>query len=301
MKNTQKKRSLEQKRRVNATLLTLPMYLFTVVFVLGPLVYMLILSFMSRDDGLGVKAVFTLENYQNIFLPVYETTFAQSIKLGLVTTALVTLIGYPYAYFMARAKEKTRKRLLMMQMIPFWVNSLIRLYGWIIVFRANGLLDKLLMALHITSEPLRLLYTYPAVLVGMVYVLLPYMIFSVYNSIEKMDWSLVESSRDLGASPARAFWDITFKLSLPGLLTGVILTFIPSMGLFFIADILGGNKVVLVGNLIQEQLMKAHNQPFAAALAVVLMIVTSVFIWLYRRVAKLDRLEVDGRDGGGAV
>lgn len=271
--------------------MTLPMYLYTVVFVLGPLVYMLILSFMSRTDGIGVTNVLTLENYKDIFLPVYETTFAQSIKLGLVTTACVTLIGYPYAYFMARASEKARKRLMMLQMIPFWVNSLIRLYGWIIVFRANGLLDKLLMALHITSEPLRLLYTYPAVVVGMVYVLLPYMIFSVHNSIEKMDWSLVDSARDLGASPTRAFWDVTFKLSLPGLLTGVILTFIPSMGLFFIADILGGNKIVLVGNLIQEQLMKAHNQPFAAALSVVLMIVTSLFIWFYRRVARLDRLE----------
>ncbi len=293
MKNTSPKHGLEHKRRINATLLTLPMYLYTVVFVLGPLVYMVILSFLSRGEGIGVSDVFTLENYKSIFLPVYEQTFAQSLRLGFITTGCVTLIGYPYAYFMARAKEKMRKRLMMMQMIPFWVNSLIRLYGWIIVFRANGLLDKLLMALRITTDPLRLLYTYPAVVVGMVYVLLPYMIFSVYNSIEKMDWSFVESARDLGASPARAFWDVTFKLSLPGLLTGVILTFIPSMGLFFIADILGGNKIVLVGNLIQEQLMKAHNQPFAAALSVVLMIVTSLLIWLYRRVARLDKLETD--------
>lgn len=291
-----RKQSLEQRRRTNATLLTLPMYLYTVVFVLGPLVYMLILSFMSRDDGIGVAAVFTLDNYKNIFLPVYRDTFVQSLKLGLVTTACVTLVGYPYAYFMARAKEKTRKRLMMMQMIPFWVNSLIRLYGWIIVFRANGLLDKLLMALRVTTEPLRLLYTYPVVVVGMIYVLLPYMIFSVYNSLEKMDWSVVESARDLGASPARAFWDVTFRLSLPGLLTGVILTFIPSMGLFFIADILGGNKIVLVGNLIQDQLMKAHNQPFAAALSVVLMIVTSVLIWLYRRAARIDKLELDEKE-----
>ncbi len=282
---------LEAKKRRSATLLTLPIYIFTLVFVLGPLVYMLVLSFMSRDGEMGVKAVFTADNYKSILLPVYRDTFTQSVKLGLITTAATTLIGYPYAYFMARTKAKTRKVLMTMQMIPFWVNSLIRLYGWIIVFRANGLLDKLLMALNITSEPLKLLYTYPAVVVGMIYVLLPYMIFSVYNSLEKTDWSTVESARDLGASPARAFWDVTFPLSLPGLLTGVILTFIPSMGLFFVADILGGNKIVLVGNLIQEQLLKAHNQPFAAALAVILMIVTSLFIYLYRRVARVDTLE----------
>ncbi len=282
---------LEAKKRRSATLLTLPIYIFTLVFVLGPLVYMLVLSFMSRDGEMGVKAVFTADNYKSILLPVYRDTFTQSVKLGLITTAATTLIGYPYAYFMARTKAKTRKVLMTMQMIPFWVNSLIRLYGWIIVFRANGLLDKLLMALNITTEPLKLLYTYPAVVVGMIYVLLPYMIFSVYNSLEKTDWSTVESARDLGASPTRAFWDVTFPLSLPGLLTGVILTFIPSMGLFFVADILGGNKIVLVGNLIQEQLLKAHNQPFAAALAVILMIVTSLFIYLYRRVARVDTLE----------
>ncbi len=293
MKKSKKKRGLEVKKQITATFMTLPMYIFALVFVLGPLVYMLILSFMSRDDGIGVAAVFTIDNYKNIFSPVYFGTFVESLKLGFVTTICVTVIGYPYAYCMVRAKEKVRKKLLMMQMIPFWVNSLTRLYGWVIIFRSNGLLDKLLMALKITDKPLQLLYTYPVVVVGMIYVLLPYMIFSVYGSLEKLDWSLVESARDLGASPARAFWDVTFKLSLPGLLTGVILTFIPSMGLFFIADILGGNKIVLVGNLIQEQLMKAHNQPFAAALSVVLMIVTSLFIWLYRRAAKVDRLELD--------
>lgn len=286
-----KKKSLQEKRQRNATLLSLPMYIFTVVFVLGPLIYMLFLSFMTRDETWGIQYIFTLDNYKNIWSPVYGGTFWQSLELGLLSTACVVLIGYPYGYFMARAPKKWQSRLMTLQMIPFWVNSLVRLYGWIIIFRANGLLDKLLMALGIIDEPLKLLYTYPVVVVGMIYVLLPYMIFSVYNSIEKMDWSLVESARDLGASPARAFWDITFRLSLPGLLTGIILTFIPSMGLFFIADILGGNKIVLVGNLIQEQLMKAHNQPFAAALSVVLMILTSVLIWLYRRVAKVEELE----------
>jgi spermidine/putrescine transport system permease protein len=147
------------------------------------------------------------------------------------------------------------------------------------------------MGLGLTSEPLKLLYTYPAVVVGMIYALLPFMILSVYTSVEKMDWSLVEAARDLGASPAKAFFTVTLKLTLPGLLTGVILTFIPSIGLFFVAAILGGNKVVLVGNVIQEQLMKVHNWPFAAAMAVVLMIMTSLMIFLYRKITKVNELE----------
>ena len=142
-----------------------------------------------------------------------------------------------------------------------------------------------------SQSPLKLLYTYPAVVVGMVYALLQFMIFAVYSSAEKLDWSLVEAARDLGASPWQAFRTVTLKLTLPGLLSGVILTFIPSMGLFFIADILGGNKVVLVGSLIQDQLMKAHNWPFAAALSVALMIMTTLMIALYKRVTHSEELE----------
>ena len=160
-----------------------------------------------------------------------------------------------------------------------------------IILRANGPLDSALMALGITDAPLKLLYTYPAVLAGMVYALLPFMILSVYSSVEKMDWSLVEAARDLGAGAVRAFLTVTLKLTLPGLMTGIILTFVPSMGLFFIADILGGNKVVLIGTVIQEQLMKVHNWPFAAALSVILMAMTSAMIILYRKVTGSKELE----------
>ena len=148
-----------------------------------------------------------------------------------------------------------------------------------------------ILGLRITDAPLKLLYTYAAVAVGMVYALVPFMIFAVYSSAEKLDWRLVEAARDLGATPFQAFWTISFRLTLPGLLSGVVLTFIPSMGLFFIADILGGNKVVLVGNLIHEQLMKARNWPFAAALSVVLMVLTSLMIALYRKISGVKELE----------
>lgn len=269
----------------------LPLYMFTIVFILGPLVYMVVLSFLQRAETWGVTNQLTLKNYMDILEPVYLQTFAESFKLAILSTVLIMLIGYPFGYFMAKLTAKWKKRTMMLLMIPFWTSSLIRLYGWIIIFRANGVLDKLLMGLHITDAPLKLLYTYPAVVVGMVYALLPFMIFAVYSSAEKLDWSLIEAARDLGASRMKAFLTVTLKLTLPGLLSGVILTFIPSMGLFFIADILGGNKVVLVGSLIQDQLMKAHNWPFAAALSVVLMILTSLMISLYKRVTHTTELE----------
>lgn len=279
-----------KKNRSNWALLA-PMYLFTIAFVALPIVYMFLLSFLRRAEVWGVDFDFTLENYRRIFEPLYLNTFKESFQLAFLSTALVALIGYPYGYFMARMSPAWRKRMMLLIMIPFWTSALIRLYGWIIVFRSNGVLDKLLMALHITKEPLKLLYTYPAVVVGMVYALLPFMILSVYSSAEKMDWSLVEAARDLGASSAKAFWTVTFKMTLPGLLSGVVLTFVPSMGLFFIADLLGGNKIVLVGSVIQEQLTKGRNQPFAAALSAVLMVLTTLMIRLYRRVTGGKDLE----------
>ncbi|MDR0642736.1 MAG: ABC transporter permease [Treponema sp.] len=271
----------------SAYIMALPLYLFTLVFVLGPLLYMLVLSFLHREGSLGIALEFTLRNYRRIAIPEYAATFFDSLKLALICTALVTAFGYPFGYFMAKLSPHWRGRVMLILIIPFWTSSLMRLYGWIIVFRSNGTLDKILMALGLISSPLRLLYSYPAVVTGMIYVLLPFMIYSVFVSVEKMDWSLVEAARTLGASASRAFLTVTLPLTMPGLFSGVVLSFIPSMGFFFIADILGGNKVVLVGNLIQEQLMQGHDWPFAAALSVVLMALTSCFIYLYRVLGRL--------------
>lgn len=278
-------------KRKNNWFLLAPMYLFTVLFVALPILYMFLLSFLTRAKVWGVDFTFTLDNYKRILEPLYLNTFWESIKLALLSTGLIMLIGYPYGYFMARMNAAWKRRMLLLIMIPFWTSALIRLYGWIIVFRSNGVLDKLLMGLHITDAPLKLLYSYPAVVVGMVYSLLPFMILSVYSSAEKLDYTLVEASRDLGASSFQAFWTVSFRLTLPGLLSGVVLTFIPSMGLFFIADILGGNKIVLVGSVIQEQLTKGRNQPFAAALSAVLMILTTLIIRLYKRITGGSQLE----------
>ncbi len=268
-----------------------PMYVFTILFVGLPILYMFLLSFLSRAEVWGVDFDFTLDNYKRILDPLYLTTFRDSFQLAAITTILVFLLGYPYGYFMARMNAVWKKRMMLLIMIPFWTSALIRLYGWIIVFRSNGVLDKLLMWLGITEKPLKLLYSYPAVVVGMIYALLPFMILSVYSSAEKLDYSLIEAAKDLGASSWTAFWTVSFKLTLPGVLSGVILTFVPSMGLFYIADILGGNKIVLVGSVIQEQMTKGRNQPFAAALSAILLILTMLMISLYKKIAGTSELE----------
>ena len=280
-----------KEKKTSIFALLAPMYLFTMLFVGLPMLYMFLLSFLSRAKVWGVDFTFTLDNYKRILEPLYLETFKESFQLAALTTVLVFLIGYPYGYIMARMNAVWKKRMMLLIMIPFWTSALIRLYGWIIVFRSNGVLDKILMGLKITEKPLKLLYTYPAVVVGMIYALLPFMILSVYSSAEKLDYSLVEAARDLGASSWTAFWTVTFKLTLPGVLSGVILTFVPSMGLFYIADILGGNKIVLVGSVIQEQMTKGRNQPFAAALSVVLLILTMLMIRLYKKIAGTTQLE----------
>jgi spermidine/putrescine transport system permease protein len=280
---------MKRKRWIYLTLI--PIYAFTLIFIVFPLIYMVFLSFMSRAAVWGIVPNFTLEHYSRIFEPLYLNTFAESLKLAFLSTGFIVLLGYPFGYYMAQLPMIWKQRVMIMIMIPFWTSSLLRLYGWIIVFRSNGVLDMLLMKLHITEEPLKLLYSYQAVLIGMVYALLPFMILSVYSSVEKMDWNLREAALDLGASRSKAFVTVTLPLTMPGLISGVILTFIPSMGLFFIADILGGNKIVLVGSLIQEQLTKGRNLPFAAALSVILTILTSLLIFAYRKIFRAKELE----------
>lgn len=282
---------MKKKKSFGLFLTVLPLYFFTLCFVLGPLLYMIALSFATRGDGSSVVWNFTLDNYRKIGEPVYLQSFVQSFQLAFTSTGLIILLGYPFGYYMAKLSPKWKKRMMLLIMVPFWISSLIRMYGWIIILQAKGVLNRILMKLGILEEPLKILYSYPAVVIGMIYALLPFLVLAVYSSAEKMDWSLLEAARDLGANGIQAFFTVTFKLTLPGLLTGIILTFIPSMGLFFIADILGGNKIVLVGSVIQDQLTRGSNWPFAAALAVVLMVLTSMMILVYRKVTHVKDLE----------
>lgn len=282
---------MKKKKSFGLFLTVLPLYFFTLCFVLGPLLYMIALSFATRGDGSSVVWNFTLDNYRKIGEPVYLQSFVQSFQLAFTSTGLIILLGYPFGYYMAKLSPKWKKRMMLLIMVPFWTSSLIRMYGWIIILQAKGVLNGILMKLGILEEPLKILYSYPAVVIGMIYALLPFLVLAVYSSAEKMDWSLLEAARDLGANGIQAFFTVTFKLTLPGLLTGIILTFIPSMGLFFIADIFGGNKIVLVGSVIQDQLTRGSNWPFAAALAVVLMVLTSLMILVYRKVTHVKDLE----------
>ncbi len=271
-------------------LLGFPIIVTTLTLVIAPLIYIVIVSFMIRS-GNSFSVGFTLDNYLLLLEPLYISIFIDSFKLALISTFFIACIGYPFGYFMARQKDSTKKIMMTLLMIPFWVSGLIRLYGWIIFFRSNGLLDIILMTFSITDEPLKLLYSYPAVVTGMVYALLPFMIFSVYQSVEKVNWNIENAARDLGASKMKAFWTVTFPMTLPGLLSGVILTFIPSMGLFFIADIMGGNKIVLIGNIISDFMTRGKNMTAAAAMAVVLLILTYLAVFIYKKITKTDKVE----------
>ena len=278
-------------KKIYSNLLRLPVYTYTIAFIIIPIIYMFVLSFLTKAQTWGYTFNFTFENYEKVFSSFYMGIFIESLKLALITTFFVLIIGYAYGYYMARLNDAWKRRLMILLMIPFWTSGLIRLNGRIIIFRSNGVLDKILMVLNIVEKPLKLLYSYPAVVVGMIYFLLPFMILSVFSSVEKMDWSLVEAARDLGASSFEAFKSITLVQTMPGILSGIVLTFVPSMGLFYVAEILGGNKIVLISTVISEQLTKGRNTPFAAALSVILMILTSIILGLYKKFAKTTELE----------
>ncbi len=269
----------------------LPLILWTAVFVAIPLIYILGLSFLKRASTWGVELSFTLESYQQILDPQYLKVYGESLKMAFLTTLGTLALGYPFAYFTAKLKPKNRSVVLLMVMVPFWTNSLVRIYGWMILLRTQGVVNGLLIALGIIDTPLKLLYNFGAVLVGMIYALLPFMILAVYNSVEKLDWSLVEASRDLGASRWKAFWTVTVPMTLPGIMAGCVLVFVPSIGLFFISDLLGGGKTILLGNLIRNELLTARNWPMGAALSMVMMVMSLLILWLYRRVTGAKDME----------
>ena len=272
-----------QKRDLRfSRLLKLPMYLWTILFVFVALLYVIALSFLTRGQSTGVTLAFTLENYARLLDPIYLRVLINSLKLAFLTTSLCIVIGYPFGYFMARLSPLARGIIMMLVIVPFWTNALIRIYGWKILLGANGPLNALLLSIGWIQEPLKLLYTDGAVLLGMVYALIPFMILPTFTAVDKLDFSVVEAARDLGAPPLRAFFTITIPLTLPGLLAGCVLVFIPSMGLFFLSDLLGGSKNVLAGGLIQR-LMSTRDLPLAAALSVLLLTVTGAIIAVYRK------------------
>ena len=258
-------------------------YLF--LFMVLPLILVIILSFLSRGSYGEVVFKFNLTNYARLLDPLYFKILVYSLVVGLATTVFCILIGYPLAYYIARAPARQRSLLLFLILIPFWTNFIIRLYAWILILRGGGLLDSFLQWAHITAAPLNLLYTPTAVLIGMVYEYLPFMILPLYTSLEKIENSILEAAADLGAPPWRVFLRVTLPLSVPGMIAGTILVFIPAMGMFVIPDLMGGAKTILVGNVIRNQFLTARDWPFGAAASMILMVLTIVFTLYYTRKA----------------
>ena len=265
---------MNRKDKRFALLLKLPLYLWTVLFVLAALGYVIGLSLQSRGELIGVSGQWTLDNYARLREPQYFQVLVNSLRLAALTTLLCALIGYPFGYLMARLKPASRSIVTLLLVVPFWTNSLIRIYGWRILLIGNGPINTMLMNLGWIQQPLKLLNTEGAVFLGMVYALVPFMILPSSTAVEKLDYSVVEAARDLGA--------VTVPLTLSGLMAGCVLVFIPSTGLFFLNDLLGGSKTMLAGNLIQS-LMKSRDLPMASTLSVLMLAVTGVVIALYRK------------------
>ena len=270
-------------------LLKLPMYLWSIVFVFVALLYVLGLSFLTRGEMVGVTNDITLGNYLRLAAPEYTSVLLKSLRLAGLTTVICILLGYPFGYLMARLSPAARSVVLLLIIVPFWTNALIRIYGWRILLMSNGPMNTFLLNLGVIKTPLKLLYTDGAVLLGMVYALIPFMILPTFTTVDKLDFSVVEAARDLGASPLYAFFTVTVPLTIAGLMAGCVLVFIPSMGLFFLNDLLGGSKSVLAGGLIQ-QLINSRDLPMAAALSVLLLTVTGAVIAVYRRFGGTDSM-----------
>jgi spermidine/putrescine transport system permease protein len=283
------KKPLVRKRRRISPLKMLPilftvgpMILWLLIFVLCPLIYILIISFMRRSTYGGIDYIVNLDNYGKLFSPLYLEIFGISILIAAATTVCCLLIGYPFAYLIARSSSKHKSAMVLLMMLPFWTNSLIRTYGWITLLRNEGVFNTLLQAAHMTSHPLQLLYTTGSVMLGMVYTLFPYMVLPLYSSLEKLDGTLLEASSDLGANPVRSFFRVTFPLTGPGVFAGAIQVFVPTLGYFFISDLMGGGKTMLVGNLIENQFTAAQNWPFGAALSIILIALTLLLLQIYK-------------------
>jgi len=262
------------------------------VFVIVPNLLTLATGFLTRGEPEFVLPVFTLENYARLFDPAFFDIFLDSVWLALCTTVLCLLVGYPFAYILARLTPARRRLGLLFVVIPFWTNSLIRTYALIAILNVNGLLNAVLLWLGIITEPVELLYTNTAVFVGFTYTLLPFMILPLYASIEKLDHRLIEAARDLGAGSFQTFFRVSLPLTLPGIIAGSMLVFLPALSMFYVPDILGGAKSLLVGNFIRNQFLVARDWPFGAAASVLLTVVMGLLLYVYwlchKRVRKAE-------------
>lgn len=268
-------------------------WLWLGAFALLPGLALLLVSFLDKSDTDFFIPVLTSRNYEGLVSPVFLTVLWDSVSLAFLSTLVCLLVGYPFAHAIAKARAKWRPWLLLLVIIPFWTNSLIRTYALILIIGAQGVLNKLLLALGVINTPIQMMYTDFAVFIGLTYTFLPFMVLPLYASIEKLDPSLADAAKDLGAGTLRTFWHITLPLTLPGIVAGCMLVFLPSLGCFYVPEVLGGAKNMLLGTFIKNQFLVANNWPLGAAASSVLTVMLVLMAGIYRlaslRVAERER------------
>lgn len=266
------------------------------IFALLPNILVIAVSFMTRDTSDFVSLPVSVESYIRMIDPLYFDVFAHSLWMAGITTLICLLLGYPFAWLVSRAKPRWQPLLMMLLILPFWTNSLVRVYALKLLFATNGLINKALLAVGIIDTPLSMLYTQGSVIVGLTYLLFPFMVLPLYAVFTDLRNDMLLASQDLGASRAQTFWHIVLPLTTPGIISGVLLVLLPAMGMFYVADILGGSRNLLVGNIIKNQFLDARDWPFGAAASVLLTLAMAVLLLAYRasskRIGKTDFNEV---------
>ena len=274
---------LHTRPEARAWALLAPGGLWLVVFFLVPLLIMLVYSLMPRGIYGGVEPGFTLEHYTRFFDPLYLQVLQRTFVWSIACTVICLLLGYPVAYVIARSR-RWRTLLVFLVVLPFWTSFLVRTFAMIFLMRDTGLINSWMMKLGLIEEPLTILYTPFAVMAGLVYGFLPFMILPIYASLEKLDASLLEAAEVLGAKPAARFRRVTLPLSMPGVVAGSLLVFVPALGSFLTSDLLGGAKQVMIGNLVQNQFSSARNWPFGSAASFIVMALVLAAVTWYLRV-----------------
>lgn len=257
------------------------------VMVLAPHLLVLATSFMTADIQHLAVWPLSLDGYAKVFQPIYFDVFLHSLWLSAVATVLCLLIGYPFAFILARQKPVWRNVLLVLMMLPFWTNSLIRTYAIKIILGKKGLVNTLLVGTGIVDEPLSLLYTEFAVIFGLVYILLPFMVLPLMASFEQLSREYVEAARDLQANAWQRLWHIYLPLTSPGIVAGCLIVFLPAMGMFYVADLLGGSTNLLLGNVIKNQFLVVRDWPFGSAFSVTLIVMMALMLAVYYQANRL--------------
>lgn len=250
--------------------------------VLAPNMLVVGASVMTRDPSTFISLPLNLDAYRQLFNPLYLEVFLHSLYMAAMTTLVCLLIGYPFAWALSQVEKRRQMLLIFLLIVPFWTNSLVRTYALKLILATNGLLNSALISLGLTDEPVQLLYTEGAVIVGLVYLLLPFMILPLYSVFEDLRQDVLLASHDLGAGRLATFRNVIVPLTLPGVLAGVMLVLLPAMGLFFVPDILGGSRNLLVGNVIKNQFLDARNWPFGAAASIVLTLTMALLMFAHR-------------------